>query len=112
MNHINNTGQMYLIPTEMKGKYVIRFVISSQYTTAKHIEIDWETIKKAATEHLKEYSSPKQSESAISLVGNPYRQQFINDSFSLIKSQRALFRMKLPVHTSLHNLLTTLIGHH
>jgi len=92
MNRINNTGQMYLIPTEMKEKYVIRFVISSQYTTAKHIEIDWECIKKAATEHLKAYTSPKgaMSESAISLVGNPYRQQFINASFATMFDDKSI----------------------
>jgi len=83
LNRINNTGQMYLIPSEMRTKYIIRFCVTSQFTTMEHIEKDCEVLKKVATEHLKDYKPGSAEDcSGVGQVLNPYRQKFCDASFA------------------------------
>lgn len=38
-----------MVPASLKGKYVIRFTVTSQYTTDQDIERDWKIISDTAT---------------------------------------------------------------
>lgn len=45
-----------MVPASLKGKYVIRFTVTSQYTTDKDIEQDWDVIKDYASKVLNDES--------------------------------------------------------
>ena len=41
---------MHAVPASLKGKYVIRFTVTSQRTTLQDITRDWHLIRDTATE--------------------------------------------------------------
>lgn len=45
---------MYLIPADIRNKYIIRFTVTSQFTTPEDILRDWSTISKTAASLLAE----------------------------------------------------------
>ena len=52
---INNSracliGKMHAVPSSLKGKYVIRFTVTSQRTTLEDVTRDWWLIRDTATE--------------------------------------------------------------
>lgn len=51
---LNERGNLYCIPSELKGKFVIRFTITSSQTTDKDVLKDWLEIQEAATQILNE----------------------------------------------------------
>ena len=44
LKRLNSSGQLHCVPASLKGKYVIRFTVTSQYTTEDDIERDWSLI--------------------------------------------------------------------
>jgi hypothetical protein len=52
LKELTSDGQIYVIPAEAKGKYFIRFVISSLFTTSEDVERDWKIIQKKADKIL------------------------------------------------------------
>ena len=42
-------GKMHAVPSSLKGKYVIRFTVTSQRTTLEDISRDWHLIRDTAT---------------------------------------------------------------
>lgn len=59
---------MYLIPADIRNKYVIRFTVTSQFTTPEDILRDWSTISKTAASLLAEAEQPKSSGADEALV--------------------------------------------
>jgi len=55
LKKLNSSGRMHAVPCCIKGKYVIRFTITSQRTTAQDITRDWGIIRSTATEVLSEH---------------------------------------------------------
>jgi len=54
------------------GKYVIRFTVTSQYTTVSDITRDWAEIKATATEVINdEKADSTYNKSKVSLAGKP-----------------------------------------
>lgn len=49
MRRLTRSGTMYLIPAEINTKRIIRFTVTSQYTTANDILRDWGIISKMAS---------------------------------------------------------------
>jgi aromatic-L-amino-acid decarboxylase len=49
---INDGGRLYLTKTKSHGRTVIRFVIGQTYTTWKHVEEGWHSIRQTASEIL------------------------------------------------------------
>lgn len=45
--YLNQRGNLYCIPTYLKEKYVIRFTVTSTYTTFEDILQDWREISQA-----------------------------------------------------------------
>ena len=54
LKKVNSSGQLHCVPASLKGKYVIRFTVTSQYTTLDDIERDWSIIDMWATKILEE----------------------------------------------------------
>lgn len=54
LKRLNHRGNIHCIPSSLKGKYVIRFTVTSTRTTVDDILRDWTEIKNAATEILSE----------------------------------------------------------
>jgi len=52
LKRLNSQGQIHMVPTSFKGKYVIRFTVTSQNTTEADIVKDWKLIAAAADEVL------------------------------------------------------------
>ena len=50
LKKVNNSGKMHAVPASLKGKYVIRFTVTSQRTTVQDVARDWELISDTATE--------------------------------------------------------------
>jgi len=42
LKKLNSSGKMHAVPASLKGKYVIRFTVTSQRTTANDIARDWQ----------------------------------------------------------------------
>ncbi|XP_061132516.1 histidine decarboxylase-like isoform X2 [Syngnathus typhle] len=52
LRRLTRCGALYLIPAEIHGKRIIRFVVTSQHTTAEDIRRDWSIISKMACDLL------------------------------------------------------------
>ncbi|XP_050529750.1 histidine decarboxylase isoform X2 [Daktulosphaira vitifoliae] len=57
LKRLNSRGRIHCVPASLKGKYVIRFTVTSQYTTILDITKDWSEIKETATEIIDEHNS-------------------------------------------------------
>ncbi|XP_071941600.1 aromatic-L-amino-acid decarboxylase-like [Antedon mediterranea] len=56
LRRLNNSGKLYAVPASVKGRYVIRFTVTSQYTEESDIVKDWQFIRTTARELLMEKS--------------------------------------------------------
>ncbi|XP_069561840.1 histidine decarboxylase [Brachyistius frenatus] len=54
LRRLTRSGTMYLIPAEIHNKHIIRFTVTSQFTTADDILKDWGNISKIASTLLDE----------------------------------------------------------
>ncbi|XP_049573577.1 histidine decarboxylase isoform X2 [Syngnathus scovelli] len=52
LRRLTRCGALYLIPAEIHGQRIIRFVVTSQHTTAEDIRRDWSIISKMACDLL------------------------------------------------------------
>lgn len=48
LKRLNSSGRLHMVPASFKGKYVIRFTVTSQYTTEADIQRDWSIIQTTA----------------------------------------------------------------
>lgn len=51
---LNSRGNIHCVPANLKGKYVIRFTVTSPRTTLDHIVKDWKEIVNVANDVLQE----------------------------------------------------------
>lgn len=54
LKRLNKRGNLHCVPASLKGKYVIRFTVTSSRTTSDDIVKDWTEIKSVATDVLEE----------------------------------------------------------
>ncbi|KAB7499237.1 Histidine decarboxylase, partial [Armadillidium nasatum] len=52
LKKLNSSGKLHCVPASLKGKYVIRYTVTSTRTTAEDITRDWAIIKYIASEVL------------------------------------------------------------
>jgi len=52
LKKLNGSGKMHAVPSSLKGKYVIRYTVTSPRTTLNDIARDWEIIQQFSTEVL------------------------------------------------------------
>lgn len=57
LKRLNKSGKIHMVPAALKSKYVIRFTVTSQYTTDVDIERDWKIIQDMATKVLRNEES-------------------------------------------------------
>ena len=50
LDALNDDGRLYLTPTRVRGRYVIRFTIGQLYTTRAHVMRAWAVITATARE--------------------------------------------------------------
>nr|ATG31109.1 histidine decarboxylase [Platynereis dumerilii] len=48
LKRLNSSGRVHMVPASFKGKYVIRFTVTSQYTLDEDIKRDWNIIQTTA----------------------------------------------------------------
>jgi histidine decarboxylase len=58
LKRLNARGNLHCVPAALKGKYVIRFTVTSQRTTGDDIMRDWAEIRTVAAEVLGEVQQP------------------------------------------------------
>lgn len=78
LKRINHRGNIHCVPSSFKGKYVIRFTITSTRTTIEDILKDWNEIRAVATEICNELNV-KITNRKVPLKGN-----FINCIINLL----------------------------
>ncbi|XP_077450825.1 histidine decarboxylase [Stigmatopora argus] len=61
LRRLTRSGAMYLIPADIHTKRIIRFTVTSQYTTADDIRRDWSLISKIASNLVAETRAPDRS---------------------------------------------------
>ncbi|KAK2853805.1 hypothetical protein Q5P01_006466 [Channa striata] len=77
LRRLTRSGTMYLIPADIHTKRIIRFTVTSQFTTAEDILKDWSIISKTAstllveTESLNIADQPQSGEDDV-IGENPY----------------------------------------
>lgn len=54
LKRLNHRGRLHAVPASLKGKYVIRFTVTSTHTTNDDIIKDWNEIRSVASEILEE----------------------------------------------------------
>lgn len=54
LKRLNSRGNLHCVPAALKDKYVIRFTVTSQYTTTDDVLKDWSEIKTVAGEIIRE----------------------------------------------------------
>lgn len=54
LRRVNQTGRIYVSPGEIRGKFIIRFVVTSWFTTEDDIQQAWDVISKTASTLLAE----------------------------------------------------------
>jgi histidine decarboxylase len=54
LKRLNHRGRLHAVPASLKGKYVIRFTVTSTHTTNDDIIKDWTEIRNVATDILEE----------------------------------------------------------
>jgi len=58
LKKLNSEGQVHCVPASLCGRYVIRFTVTSQYTTAADIAKDWSVVRATASRVLDEAKEP------------------------------------------------------
>jgi histidine decarboxylase len=56
LKRLNHRGNLHAVPASLKGKYVIRFTVTSTRTTSDDIIKDWNEIRAVASDILEEFN--------------------------------------------------------
>ncbi|XP_023317265.1 histidine decarboxylase isoform X3 [Trichogramma pretiosum] len=106
LKKMNSRGRVHCVPAALHGKYVVRFTITSTYTTNNDILRDWAEIKSTATEILGTGSvSPARTRvtlaetrernehfgSSLLLANSPMSPKIVNGSFAAIYDAADVF---------------------
>ncbi|XP_021702105.1 histidine decarboxylase isoform X2 [Aedes aegypti] len=99
LKRLNHRGNQHAVPASLKGKYVIRFTITSTYTSNEDILKDWNEIKLVTSELLHELDvkivdrrvplkdTREKNEafgSSLLLANSPMSPKIVNGSFAAI----------------------------
>nr|KAG5695921.1 hypothetical protein BaRGS_017359 [Batillaria attramentaria] len=61
LKRLNKMGRVHMVPAAIKGRYIIRFTVTSQYTTPDDIERDWTLIQTTADQVLDDLEQEAQT---------------------------------------------------
>lgn len=73
LKDLNKSGRLFLIPAMIRDKFIIRFTVTSQFTTQKDILRDWALIQRAAVQvfALRRTLKPVTSEEVPDVLSSP-----------------------------------------
>nr|KAF6392161.1 histidine decarboxylase [Pipistrellus kuhlii] len=71
LKEIAKAGRIFLIPATVQDKLIIRFTVTSQFTTREDILRDWNLIRDAATLILSQHCTSQPSPQARGLIPQP-----------------------------------------
>lgn len=69
LKRLNHRGRLHCVPSSLKGKYVIRFTITSTRTTVEDICTDWQEIRTVTADILAEHMATAKDRTRVSLKG-------------------------------------------
>lgn len=69
MKRLNHRGKLHCVPSSLKGKYIIRFTVTSTRTTGEDIIKDWAEIRYVASEILSEQNVKIADRARVPLKG-------------------------------------------
>jgi len=84
LKQVNKDGQLHVVPASIKGLYIIRFTVTSYYTTEEDIKRDWKIIQDTAHRILVERQEKVnfgRFQSSLVLSNVPRAPKFVNSSF-------------------------------
>ncbi|XP_071537873.1 aromatic-L-amino-acid decarboxylase isoform X2 [Panulirus ornatus] len=98
LKKLNSTGKLHCVPACLKGKYVIRFTVTSTHTTVDDLSRDWATIRTVASEvlsktpaeehkarvFLKDTRKNPDFGTSLLLANSPMSPKIVNGSFAAI----------------------------
>ncbi|XP_037791795.1 histidine decarboxylase-like [Penaeus monodon] len=98
LKKINSSGKLHCVPASLKGKYVIRFTVTSTYTTVEDLSRDWAIIRATASEvlsktpaeehktrvFLKDTRKNPDFGTSLLLANSPMSPKIVNGSFAAI----------------------------
>ncbi|XP_053128647.1 histidine decarboxylase isoform X2 [Hemicordylus capensis] len=61
LKELNKSGKLFVIPATIRDKFIIRFTVTSQFTTREDILRDWTLIQQAAAQVLNQLQTPQTS---------------------------------------------------
>ena len=65
LKELNRSGKVHMVPASLKGKYVIRFTVTSMYTTENDIEQDWNRIQQMAMVIMNRFDEDVEQEAEV-----------------------------------------------
>ncbi|XP_064471206.1 histidine decarboxylase-like isoform X2 [Ornithodoros turicata] len=88
LKRLNANGKLHCVPAALKGKYVIRFTVTSPHTTAEDIRRDWSVIQATALDvapHKVSLAEIKKHDpdfgTSLLLANSPMTPKVVNGSF-------------------------------
>ncbi|XP_046350284.1 histidine decarboxylase-like isoform X1 [Haliotis rufescens] len=75
LKRLNKSGKLHMVPAALKEKYVIRFTVTSQYTTDDDLERDWVVIRETATRVLADEDEVPEVKKEILQTAAPEKQR-------------------------------------
>lgn len=82
LKRLNRSGKLHMVPASLKGKYVIRFTVTSQYTEESDIDRDWMIISDTAKKVLRD------DESTDEEIMSPDDEVFEKDEMPILRIPR------------------------
>jgi len=53
LDAINDSGRLHMVPSNMKGEYIIRFALCAENASVKDVDAAWNIIQEVASDLLK-----------------------------------------------------------
>lgn len=69
LKRLNHRGNLHCVPSSLKGKYVIRFTVTSTHTTVEDICADWAEIRLVTGEILAGHYTKLTDKARVTLKG-------------------------------------------
>ncbi|KAL9707099.1 hypothetical protein quinque_010617 [Culex quinquefasciatus] len=86
LKRLNHRGNMHAVPASLKGKYVIRFTVTSTYTNNEDILKDWNEIRLVTSELLQELDVKIADRSRVPLKDTREKNEAFGSSLLLANS--------------------------
>ncbi|XP_037068444.1 histidine decarboxylase-like [Pollicipes pollicipes] len=86
LKRLNSGGKIHCVPASLKGKYVIRFTVTSTHTRLDDLTRDWNVVKDTASEVLAESRAPVQQQHKKIMLAETRRNPDFGTSLLLANS--------------------------